>query len=373
MTNNINIPFRLKLAPSRFGELPTLIPSYNSEFWSTFDKNKLRSFESHIKYSNNTGTLCVHIHVYYAEELEVILRNIAESIDIIDAVIITLPVNRSEIKSNINHLGIKYLPGKEIKIIMTENKGRNIKPMIIDAWNYISGFSYCLHLHTKRTKGPGDNYGLKWLESICSSIATRHQIVNARYLFENNTTLGMILPKPFEGTSDHSLSWAGTGKLAYQIYSSYLESCRQKRIKELEFFSRILVFPVGGMMMFRVSALNEMQKWLELNRSYLDISEPLQIQTSLHAVERLFVLFCEELGYSWAIFDNKNQKGKYLASSEYNIVTNQGMLDLYTKSINSVLHEKGVLTRQILELESKLHFRGKIKFFLFRLWRKITS
>ena len=116
-----------------------------------------------------------------------------------------------------------------------------------------------------------------------------------------------------------------------------------------------------------------MQKWLELNRSYLDISEPLQIQTSLHAVERLFVLFCEELGYSWAIFDNKNQKGKYLASSEYNIVTNQGMLDLYTKSINSVLHEKGVLTRQILELESKLRFRGKIKFFLFRLWQRITS
>ena len=96
------------------------------------------------------------------------------------------------------------------------------------------------------------------------------------------------------------------------------------------------------MMMFRVSALNEMQKWLELNRSYLDISEPLQIQTSLHAVERLFVLFCEELGYSWATFDNKNQKGK-TASSENNIVTNQGMLDLYTKSINSVLTKREFL------------------------------
>ena len=138
-------------------ELPTLILVIIANSGPHL-KNKLRLFESHIKYSNNTGTLCVHIHVYYAEELEVILRIIAESIDIIDAIIITLPVNRGEIKSNINHLGIKYLPGKEIKIIMTENKGRNIKPMIIDAWNYISGFSYCLHLHTKRTKGPGDNY-----------------------------------------------------------------------------------------------------------------------------------------------------------------------------------------------------------------------
>ena len=192
---------------------------------------------------------------------------------------------------------------------MTENKGRNIKPMIIDAWDYIQDL-VIVFLHTKRTKVQAKLW-LKWLESICSSIATRHQIVSARYLFENNTTLGMILPKPFEGTSDHSLSWAGTGKLAYQIYSSYLESCRQKRIKELEFFSRILVFPVGGMMMFRVSALNEMQKWLELNRSYRYFRTSSNSNKS-PCSRKIILLFCEELGYSWAVFDNKNQKGKYL-------------------------------------------------------------
>ena len=81
---------------------------------------------------------------------------------------------------------------------MTENKGRNIKPMIIDAWDYISGFSYCLHLHTKKTKGPGENYGLKWLESICSSIATSIKLLVQISLREQHKT-GMILPKPFEG------------------------------------------------------------------------------------------------------------------------------------------------------------------------------
>ena len=116
---------------------------------------------------------------------------------------------------------------------------------------------------------------------------------------------------------------------------------------ELDFYSRILVFPVGGMMMFKVSALDKMQKWLKLNLSYLEISEPLPIQTSLHAIERLIVLFSEESGYSWAIFDSKNKKSKYMNSLDYKIKTNQSMLDLYTKSINSMLHEKAVITRQM--------------------------
>ena len=371
MKKNLDLPFQLRLAPSRFGELPTLIPYFNSDKWKVVDKNKLQTFESYLKQAKNVGTLCVHIHVYYAEELETILRLLKESIDIIDAFVITLPINRSEIKDNIQRLGATYLGDKDIKIIMTENRGRNIKPLLIDAWNYISGFNYCLHLHTKRTKGPGSNYGLRWLESICSTLATRQQILSARYFFENNTKLGMIIPKPFKDTADHSLSWAGTGNLAYKIYSSYLEDSNQDVITELDFYSRILVFPVGGMMIFKVSALDKMQKWLKLNLGYLEISEPLPIQTSLHAIERLMVLFGEESGYSWAIFDSKNKKSKYMNSLDYKIKTNQSMLDLYTKSINSMLHEKAVITRQILELESKLRFRGKIKFFLFRLWRKI--
>ena len=67
----------------------------------------------------------------------------------------------------------KHAKQVSAKIIETENLGRNIKPMIIDAWDSISKFEYCLHLHTKRTKGPGKNYGLRWLKAICKCIATR--------------------------------------------------------------------------------------------------------------------------------------------------------------------------------------------------------
>ena len=150
----------------------------------------------------------------------------------------------------------------------------------------------------------------------------------------------MILPKPFEGTSEHSLSWAGNGTLAYRIYASYLKDEKQSNISEIDFYSRLLVFPVGGMMIFRVSALESMQRWLRNNLNYLVVPEPLPIQTSLHAIERLFILFSETSNFSWCILDNKKEDIYYFDSQDYSVSTLQNIFDLYTKAINSTLLEK---------------------------------
>ena len=171
----------LRLAPSRFGELPTLIPMFNSRYWPKFNRKQLREFESRIQDSSMNSDFCVHVHVYYAEELETILKILKESLDIIDAIIITLPSNRRGIKQDINNVLNKYLGSHEVIIIETENMGRNIKPLLVDAWKYIAKYKYCLHLHTKRTKGPSKDYGLKWLNSVCSSIATRQKILISQY------------------------------------------------------------------------------------------------------------------------------------------------------------------------------------------------
>ena len=235
MDRNNNNCIELRLAPSRFGEMPTLIPTFNSVCWPRIDNRKIKLFESELKNISKPSNFCVHIHVYYYEELELILKNLQESLDIIDSVIVTLPSNRRSIRDNVNKLLDIYTDKTNKIVIETENVGRNIKPMIIDAWKYISCHRYCLHLHTKRTRGPGDNYGLKWLKSICKTIATRQQILASQYLLEKNIQLGMILPKPFKETSIHSKSWAGTGNLAYQMLASYLQEDRKENLSELEF------------------------------------------------------------------------------------------------------------------------------------------
>ena len=362
----------LRLAPSRFGELPTLVPVFNSKCWPQIKNKRIKAFEAKIKEMNNINRFCIHIHVYYHEELEVILKELEESLDIINGIVITLPCNRAEIKDNVIELLNKHTKQASVKIIETENIGRNIKPLLIDAWEFISKFNYCLHLHTKRTKGPGKDYGLRWLKAICKCIATRQQILASQYFLEKDNEIGMILPAPFEGTSEHSLSWAGTGNLAYKMLISYLNEFNLDNISELKFYSRLLVFPVGGMMIFRVTALDKMHSWLSKNIEYLAIPEPLPIQTSLHAIERLFTLVMEESNYSWCIIDSNRGKTKYLNSKDYLINTKDDTIDLYTKVINSAILEGRPMIRQILQLESKLRFRGKIKFLFHRLWWKIN-
>ena len=361
----------LKLAPSRFAELPTLIPLFNSKYWPQIKNKRIRNFEAKTREINNLNRFCVHIHVYYHEELETILKELEESLDIINGIVITLPYNRAEIKDDVIALLKKHAKQVSAKIIETENLGRNIKPMIIDAWDSISKYEYCLHLHTKRTKGPGKNYGLRWLKAICKCIATRQQILASQYLLEKDSELGMILPTPFEGTSKHSLSWAGTGHLAYKMLTSYLNEFNQDSISELQFYSNLLVFPVGGMMIFRVSAFDKMHTWLSKNIEYVAIPEPLPIQTSLHAMERLLTLIMEKSNYSWCIIDSNRGKTHYLNSKDYLINTRNEAIELYTKVINSAILKDRPMTRQLLELESKLRFRGKIKFLFHRLWWRI--
>ena len=175
----------LRLAPSRFGELPTLIPRFNSRYWPKLNRRKLREYESSIQNTSINSDFCIHIHVFYAEELETILKILTESLDIISAIIITLPSSRRGIRQDINKILNKYLGSHEVVIIETENVGRNIKPLLVDAWEYIAKYKYCLHLHTKRTKGP-QRLWPKWLKSVCSSIATRQKILSSQY-FLNNT------------------------------------------------------------------------------------------------------------------------------------------------------------------------------------------
>ena len=352
-----NSAVELRLAPSRFGELPTLVPVFNSKCWPKINNKRINNFESRMKEMTNINKFCIHIHVYYYEELEIILEELEESFDIINAMIITLPYNRAEIKDKVIALLDTYGKNTSVRIIETENIGRNIKPMLIDAWGSISKFEYCLHLHTKRTKGPGNNYGLKWLKAICKCIATRQQILASLYFLEKDNELGMILPAPFEGTSEHSLSWAGTGNLAYKILISFLNEFNLGNISELKFFSRLLVFPVGSMMIFRVSALEKMHSWLSKNIEYLTIPEPLPIQTSLHAIERVLTMITEESSYSWCMVDRNKGKTHYLNSKDYIINTKNEVVDVYTKAINSAILKGKPMTKQILELESKLRFR----------------
>ena len=372
MNDEIIGKIELSLAPSRFNELPTLIPIFNSESWSILSEKKLSTPFASMVLKSTIKDLCVSIHTFYAEELEIILGKLEESFKIIDRFIITTPYDNKELFVKIESLLAKLNISLKSVIIPVDNIGRNIKPLMIDAWSEISQYKYCLHLHTKRTKGNGVGYGGKWLNSICESIADNSQIRSSLYMLETNNQLGIIMPKPFSKVSKHSLSWAGTGEKAFKLFSSYLDYLKVPPISLIEFFSKPLVYPVGGMMLFRVDSLKTMQYWLNENNTYLNIPEPLPTQSGLHAIERLFTLCAEYSGYSWCILDKRNMETSYLDSLEHSISLKNSSISMYTRAINICVHDKELVANQLLKLESKLRFKPGLKYMIQKLIRKVT-
>ena len=372
MNKKIAGRIELALAPSRFSELPTLIPVYNSESWPVLSNQNLSTPYSCMVIKNTRKDFCVSIHDIYEEELEIILCELEESFEIIDRFIITAPIDNEELVIKIKHLLTRLNIDSKSVILPIDNIGRNIKPLMIDAWPQISQYRYCLHMHTKRTKGNGVGYGEQWLNSICSSIANNTQIKSSLYMLETNNRLGIIMPKPFNKISNHSLSWAGTGEKAYKLFSSYLNYLKTSQISIIDFYSKPLVYPVGGMMLFRVDCLKPMQNWLQRNTNYLNIPEPLPTQSSLHAIERLFTLCSEYSGYTWCILDRRNTETYYLDSLEHSMSLKDSTISLYTKAINISIHDKDYAANQLLKLESKLRFKPGIKYIIQKVIRKFS-
>lgn len=350
----ININFPICLAPSRFDELPALVPDFDSTKWPILKDNLITDKYSMIAVDNAHKQFCVHIHSFYAEEFIVIMRYLKPSLSIIGGLIITIPHEKKYLAEEIEKQIEKFGVSRKTKIIFIDNIGRNIKPLLIDAWEEISKYKYCLHLHTKRTKGKGGNYGGKWLGCICNSIASEKGIKSALTLLETDNRLGIILPRPFEETAEHSLSWAGTSELMYKQISSFLKYIGRESISELEFYSKVLVYGVGGMMLFRVDSLNPMQSWIKMNQEYVSIPEPLPTQSSLHALERLFVWCPGYSNYSWCLFDKRENNLHVLRSSDYNIFKSKPCYDVYVKSINASVFDKDYIANRVLKLEAQL-------------------
>ena len=345
---------QFNIAPSRFNELPALIHDFDSSKWPILNKKTIIENESDLSIDKKNNKFCVHIHAFYLDEFFCIMEFLEPSFNIIDKLIVTVVEKNEPIKDGIVNSLSNYGISHKSKIILVDNIGRNIKPLLIDAWQEISKFEYCLHLHTKRTKGRGKDYGRGWLNSICNSIATKIQIEHALYLLNQNPTMGVILPAPFEDIATHSMSWAGTSELMYKQFSSFLTYTQNKCISKLEFFSKLLIYGVGGMMLFRVSALDQMQKWINNHSEYLYVPEPLPTQSNLHAIERLFVWCAEYANYSWCLLTNINGKIHYLKSPDKKVFTKEVSHQLYTKAINASLFDNLYTSNQIIKLETKL-------------------
>ena len=80
-----NTRSEMELVPSRYDEMPTLVPIFDEGKWQTVDKTKRKVFrEDELK-----ELLCVHVHTFYVPELKKILSSLQKYNELVGGLIIT--------------------------------------------------------------------------------------------------------------------------------------------------------------------------------------------------------------------------------------------------------------------------------------------
>lgn len=164
---------------------------------------------------------------------------------------------------------------------LVENRGRDILPFIDTLREIIDlGYSAVCKIHTKRSlyRSDGDEICAEQFASLLGSEGTVDDILE-RFLADQ--MLGLVVPGRYliEHT-DHNMTYD------HVVVS---DICR---VMDLDF--KYSVFPAGSMFWFRPKALESL---LRLDSQHFPLEAGLADGTPAHAVERVFALAANDLGF----------------------------------------------------------------------------
>ncbi len=233
----------------------------------------------------------VHIHSFYPETTSQLLSNLCTSLPCFDLLITTdSSAKQLQLQSEI-HKHPHSTIIRQSEVLVTENRGRNISPLLLQAIPHFADHDLILHLHTK--KSLHQQFGEEWREELMRSVVGSSVHASSLiHAFQADHKLGLIMPmtspsiRPF-------LNWGANFEIARLLVDKELP---EKRLSAMA----PLVFPHGMMFWFRPPALAGLAA---AARNLMPFPpEPLREDgTTLHALERLTAHFCEAAGYRWAL------------------------------------------------------------------------
>lgn len=243
-----------------------------------------KNFEIEIKKSCfEKPKIAVQVHVFYDDILHEILKytnNITEPFDLYISTDSIKKFNKivPELKQNSN--------AENIYIMITENRGRDVAPFLLQMYDKINHYSFFLHLHTKRSlHGP---YGDFWRKDMLNKLlGSSERCKNIIQCFKNDSNLGLIYPKPINflkncmNIGGNSISLAILGQLL-----------------NIQFNEEVSHFPAGNMLWGRVESFKQLFQFPF--KLYLFPPEKKQLDgTIMHAIERSWIQIAEYNGYTY--------------------------------------------------------------------------
>ena len=239
----------------------------------------------------NKVSVFVQAHVFYIDLIDDIVNktnNIPVPFDLF------ITTNTEEKKTKIqNFLNINS-KAKNFEILITENKGRDVIPFLIQIKDKIRNYKYFCHIHTKK-HGKNKEIGKYWqsylYENLLGNNNTIAQILSD---FENNNKLGFIFPENFYEELEYSFCW---NYLNLKHINHVLKILFPKKNYKV---GKYLHFPVGNMFWARTKAVyqifnNKIIKLAPKEKGQLD-------KTILHAIERLWLYLVKINGFYYKTF-----------------------------------------------------------------------
>jgi glycosyltransferase involved in cell wall biosynthesis len=229
--------------------------------------------------------VAVHAHIYYPE-LSLEIRLYLEHIPVDFHLYITTD---SQEKADLIRAELSLLQCvKQLSIHITENKGRDIYPMLVVLGETLSQHELVLHIHTKRS--PHEAIVLRdWRRYLFDALLGSPNRVKAIFqAFIADPTLGMLFPIHY-----HPIRQAIYPPNQHNDAHMMRLILRSGQTKQS--FKRInkLFFPSGDMFWFRGKAIQSV-----VNMGLTDTDfEPecgQTDQTLAHAIERMFPYFAEQ-------------------------------------------------------------------------------
>lgn len=229
----------------------------------------------------------VHVHVYN-EALIYETIHYLSNLPANSGVYITTP--KKHVVHTFKTLLRAMLPDLKTEVILTQNRGRDVAPLLVGVGDFQNHYDVFCHLHCKQSKWTNDN-GESWRKYLFDNLLGKEAIDYVGKAFIENKKLGILSPLPFQAILDifglFGVDVFGENRDA--IYSLMNRSyCGINQ----ELFRADLAFSVGTMFWYRPCVFSHI---LSSGLKYSDFpAEPIGIDgTIAHAFERILKLACD--------------------------------------------------------------------------------
>ena len=223
-------------------------------------------------------------HIFYEDLIIEIINKTNNIPSKFDLYISTTSV---EMKNKVIGFINKYSKSDRYEIIILDNKGRDVLPLLTQLKNKIKYYKYICHIHSKKSK-TSPIIGKNWRNYLFNNLLGNVEIVfEILSDFENMDKLGFIYPETFYDII--GLSFILTKKT-----KKYMKYILRKLFNKFKLGNK-LEFPAGNMFWARVTAVHQI---FEINfYNKFDKEDDQTNDTIMHGIERIWLYLVKLNGF----------------------------------------------------------------------------